>query len=284
MFERLSNSFTMAKCSWNVLMADKQLLVFPFLSGLACLFILASFAVPVAVFPEVLQTVRQEHGQVHPLAYVALFIFYFVNYFVVVFFNSALVSCALARLNGQEASVSDGLQAACKCLPQILAWAAVSATVGVLLRAIENAWKNGGEFVSRLLGLGWTVMTYFVVPVLVVERVGPFEAIQRSMQILKKTWGEALIGHYGLGLFNFVLMLPCILILVLGFVLLFQPGLVLVGAAVLALAFLYGIVFTAVSAAMAGIYLTALYQFASTGDVPSGFEDGDFAHAFTCKA
>lgn len=92
-------------------------------------------------------------------------------------------------------------------LPQIFAWALVSATVGVLLKLVENAHEKIGQFISAILGTAWTVVTFFVVPVLVVEKVGPFEAIKRSIALLKKTWGEALAGNFGLGLFMFLLML-----------------------------------------------------------------------------
>src|SRR5206468_674804 len=101
---------------------------------------------------------------------------------------------------------------------QILAWALVSATVGVLLRAIESN-RQVGRFVSMILGTAWTIITYFVVPVLVVEKTGPFKAVGRSIELLKKTWGEALIGNFGLGFFEFLVVLPGILILIVGGVL-----------------------------------------------------------------
>src|SRR5260370_20607117 len=117
-------------------------------------------------------------------AYVVAFAFYFCNYFVIVFCNAALVSCAMLSFHGHKPTLADGFRAASSRLPQILAWALVSATVGVLLKVIENAHEKVGQFVSALLGTAWTVMTYFVVPVLVVEKVGPFEAIGRSMPVL----------------------------------------------------------------------------------------------------
>jgi hypothetical protein len=177
--------------------------------------------------------------------------------------------------------VGDGFQAAMSRLPQIAAWALVSATVGVALKAIENANDKVGKFVSSLLGTAWTVITYFVVPVLVVERVGPFQAISRSLAILKKTWGEALVGNWGLGFFLFLLMLPGIVLGVLG--MLACSTMVPVGVALLALAGIYLLLWMAVSSALHGIYLGALYQFAAHGSVPNGFEQENLAGAFTQK-
>ena len=144
------------------------------------------------------------------------FAFYFCTYFVIIFCNSALISCAMMRFNGQEPSVGDGFRMAMARLPQIFAWALVSATVGVLLKVIENAHEKVGYYISMLLGAAWSIMTFFVVPVLVVEKTGPFEAVSRSMSLLRQTWGEALIGRLGLGFFLFLLFIPVLLLFVAG--------------------------------------------------------------------
>src|SRR5262245_28462128 len=209
MFDRIAASFELARSSWHVLRQDKQLSVFTILSGLGCLLVLLSFAVTPTAFRawEFLDD-GQGNLQLPWWAYAVAFAFYFCNYFVIIFCNAALVSCALMRFSGHQPTIAAGFQAASSRLPQILGWALVSATVGMVLKAIENAHEKAGQFISSLLGVAWTVMTYFVVPVLVVEKVGPFAAIGRSMQILRKTWGEALVGKIGLGFFVFLLSLP----------------------------------------------------------------------------
>ena len=206
MFYRLHNGWELAKQSIQVLRLDKELLVFPLLSGLACLLVLASFALPLWN-TDYLQVIWDEDptgqgGRLigDPLAYVLLFAFYFANYFVIVFFNSALIACAVIRLRGGDPTVRDGLRAAAARLPQILVWALLGATVSVILSAIESRSEKVGKFVAGLAGMAWGVATYFVVPVLVVEKVGPGQAIKRSLQILRGTWGEALAANFGIGL------------------------------------------------------------------------------------
>jgi hypothetical protein len=124
-------------------------------------------------------------------------------------------------------------------------------------------------------------MTFFVVPVLVVEKVGPFEAIKRSVSLLKRTWGEALVGHWGLGFFTFLLMLPGLLILGLGVALMTQ--IVAVGAVVLGLGILYLLGCGAVSSALNTIFLASLYQYASYKTVPVGFDREVLEGAFTAR-
>src|SRR4051812_21358529 len=218
MFEAFARSWQLMEASWRVLYTDKKLIVFPILSGLACFLVLLSFFVPLVVLVSngTIQVEPDDQPYVPLWVYPSLFAFYFCNYFVIVFCNAALVSCALMRFNGQEPTITGGIGAALARLPQILAWSLVSATVGVLLKAIENAHEKAGEFIAGLLGAAWTVFTYFVVPVLVVEKVGPFEAVKRSVTLLRQTWGESLVGGIGLGLFQLLLFIPGILLLVAG--------------------------------------------------------------------
>jgi hypothetical protein len=280
MFERLSNSFALARSSWQVLRQDKQLVIFPILSGVASLLVLATFGLPFLVNLNLLDDLQQKAPWV---LYAGAFAFYFCSYFVIIFFNAALISCALMRFNGRTPTIGDGLRAASLRLPQIFAWALVSATVGLALKAIENAYEKAGQFISSILGTVWTVVTYFVVPVLVVEKVGPVEAVKRSVSILKHTWGEALVGKFGLGLFVLLLAIPGILLVVLAVLLLSSGVPVALGITVLVLAMLYFLGLAAVAAALQGIFVTALYQYAANGQIPTGFDASTMRGAFGPK-
>jgi len=288
MFDRIATSFTLARSSWDVLRRDKQLLLFPIVSGIGCTLVLASFLIPVGVIASRggFDGLKNANGNVQLpwWFYVGLFAFYFCNYFVIVFCNAGLISCAIMRFNGETPTLGDGFRAAASRLPQILAWALVSATVGVLLKAVESGHKRVGEIISAVLGTAWTIMTYFVVPVLVVEKVGPFQAVARSLTLLKATWGEALIGNLGLGFFKFLLALPLILLIGLGVALVATSNaagpLLVVAVAVFAVAALYFLVYLAVASALETIFLSALYQYAAFNTVPSGFETDSMARAF----
>lgn len=279
MFDRISASFSLAKSSWQVLLENKKLIVFPLISGFFCLLVLASFVAPLFFLEEY----RQIFDRNDPRLWVLGFLFYFINYFIVVFFNSALISCALIRFNGGEPTLADGFNAAVSRLPQIFAWALVSATIGMLLKAVENSNEKAGQFLSAILGTIWSVLTFFVVPVLVVEKLGPIDAVKRSVGILKQTWGEAAIGNLGLGLFTFLLGIP-------GFLLI--PAAVYVGANVAPVlgvvlgvgAVIYLVLWSAASSALSGIFLGALYQYAARGQMPANFEEEHIRHAFMVKA
>jgi ABC-type multidrug transport system fused ATPase/permease subunit len=285
-FDRLSAGWSAAKACLEVLRRDKKLVAFPLLSGLSCLIVLASFALPLAVLkPHFLGAFFDEGADPHQVPiwfWAVLFAFYFVNYFVIYFFNAALVICALSHFRGEPVSAGEGLQAAAQRLPELLAWSLVSASVGLLLRLIENAHERAGEFISAILGGAWSVATYFVVPVLVVERVGPMQAVQRSWQVLRKTWGESIGGHAGVGWALLPFWLLGVLALVLGFFAMTTS--VVLGVAVLGLAVLYMLVLGLVDATLKGILLGALYLYATAGEVPAEFDRRALAGSFTPKA
>jgi hypothetical protein len=284
MFERLSASFALAHSSWRVLRTDKKLIVFPLLSGVSCFLVLLTFALPFLARPQWAQAVIDAvnaNGKLPAWVYPVLFAYYFCNYFVIIFFNAALVSCALIRFSGETPTLGDGLAAAGRRLPQILAWALVSATVGLLLKVIENAHEKAGAFISAILGTAWTVMTYFVVPVLVVEQAGPIAAIGRSLSILRHTWGEALVGRLGLGFFMFLLAIPGVLLLVAGVAVATQ--ILAVGIILVALGVLYLVLASAAGSALQGIFVGALYEYAARGQVPDGFDGHTMRQAFTAK-
>jgi len=197
-----------------------------------------------------------------------LFLFYLCNYFVITFFNAAIIACAVRRMQGGTATVGDGLRDAAGRLPLIAGWALVSATVGLILRIIEDRSERVGRIVAGLLGMAWTVVSYLVVPVLVIERKGPFAALKDSTAMLRRTWGEQVVGNFSFGLMFFVLALPALAMVVLGFVTGSAVGLSLcIGVAVI-----YLVVLSLIQSALQGIFQAAVYLYARDGHA-SGFSN-----------
>jgi hypothetical protein len=282
MFERIARGWELAKESWHVLKLDKELLVFPLVSGVACLLVLASFAVPLWNSGYLQAVMDEEVAPQDPLAYVVLFSFYFANYFVIVFFNSALVACAIIRFKGGDPTLTDGFRAASARLPQIVAWALVSATVGLILRVIESRSERFGQIVAGLLGMAWSAVTYFVVPVIVIEKTGPVEATKRSFSILRRTWGEALTANFGIGFIVFLASLVGLVPIILGFVAL-SAGLLPLAILGIVGGVLLLILVGLISSALNSIVIGALYLYAAEGSVPKHFEDQLLRDAFVSR-
>ncbi len=267
---KIYRTWSLMKACWAVLKQDKGLLLFPFISGTCCLMLLASFAIPLYATNH-WQPPGRDAEAAHQVAYYGvLFLFYVCNYFVVVFFNSAIVACATIRMRGGNPTVGDGFRAAAARLPVIAGWAILSATVGLVLRLIEDRSEKIGRIVAGLLGAAWTLVSFLVIPILVVENKNPFTALKESTALLKKTWGEQLTSSFGFGLISFLLAIPAFVLVALGF---FSGQLGVAGIAVcVALAVIYLILLALVQSALQSIFQAALYLYARDGQVPQGFE------------
>jgi hypothetical protein len=149
----------------------------------------------------------------------------------------------------------------------IAGWALVSATVGLVLRMIEDRSAKIGQIVAGLLGMAWTVVSFLVVPILVIENKGPIAALKDSTTLLKKTWGEQLVSNFSFGMIFFLLGIPAFGLILLGILL----GNTLAMVACIALAVVYLIVLALVQSALQAIFQTALYLYARDGRVPDGF-------------
>jgi hypothetical protein len=286
MFARISFGWQLVVQSFRVLREDKRLIVFPLLSGISCMVVLASFAAPLWGTPQAQAIFNQRHLPKDPLAYVLLFLFYFANYFVIVFFNSALVACAIGRFRGNSPTVGDGLRVAVARLPQIVAWALLSATIGLILKVIESFSERFGEVVLGLLGMAWSIVTYLVVPVLVMEKANPIEAVKRSTSLVKKTWGEALTAHCSTGLVfavvGLVALIPLAALVCLAAVALGNGQVILGGVAIAAIVILVTSI-SLVSSALSTILLASLYLYAAEGTVPGQFDADLLEGAFQTK-
>jgi hypothetical protein len=277
MFDRISRSWTLVKASAAVLRSDKELLLFPVISAFATLLVLATFMVPV------LGLKLFEGDTIGPLGAVVGFLFYLCQYFVIFFFNTALVGAAMIRLEGGDPTVADGLRIARSKIGVILGYAAIAATVGLILKALEERAGPIGRIVVGLVGMAWTLATFLVVPVLVARDVGPMDAVKESVELLKRTWGENVAGNVGIGL-AFGLLTALVVVIVVALVI----GAAIVGGAKLAVVVgvlgALAIAFVAVlQAALSGIYSAALYRYAVDGQAPAGFGTGQLENAFRPK-
>ncbi|MDE2139788.1 MAG: hypothetical protein KGL00_02330 [Gammaproteobacteria bacterium] len=264
--------------SWQLLKQDKRLVVFPLISGVVLALVIATFAVPLFATGQA-QHFLSDPNQPARQMYVTLFIFYFVSYFVMIFFNSALIACVLKQMDGGQPTLGDGFRAAWQRLPQIFGWALLSSTVGFVLRLIEERVGFISRIVVGLLGMAWTVTSFLVVPVLVAEGDGPFTAYKRSVVMLKRTWGEQIIGNVSFGLIFMVLgIVPAIVVIVLAAAA--GPAAAL---AAVALVVIYLVALGLVQSTLQTIYQAAVYRYAADGKAPGGFDKQLIAEAFRVK-
>jgi hypothetical protein len=284
----LSRSWQITKLTFGVINKDKELLWFALLA-----FIFSTIYSVVMIVPSILPMFTSAEAGTEGMEiyqYVIIFFTYLGLAFIATFFNTCVVYTAKVRFEGGDATFSESLKFALSRLGLIFQWSLISATIGLILKILDNmAERFGqvGQIIASILigifGMAWSVITIFVVPVMVYEGVGPIDAIKKSTSVIKKTWGESLIKTIGLGIIQFF---TTMLVVILSGVLLYYSSLhfgglgffvsLMVGLLLILLVFLvFGVAST--------IFNTVLYLYANTGKAASGFDNNVIRDSFQTK-
>jgi hypothetical protein len=283
-----SRSWMITKLTFAVIDKDRELLWFALLS-----FIFSTLFSVAMIVPSVIPTLLENdfsRDSLQVLDYVIIFLTYFGLAFIATFFNVCVVYAAKVRFDGGNATFGESIKFAFSRIKLIFQWSLLSATVGLVLRILHNLASNLGKIgqivaniLIGLLGMAWSIVTIFVVPVLVYEGLGPIEALKKSTQVIKQTWGESLIKAIGLGLVQFFVFVTIIMAsgaLTFALASAFDVMGVVIGVAVgLSLLLLTGLVFTVAST----IFNTALYIYANNDRIATGFTEEVVKGAFKQK-
>lgn len=223
MFRTFRRSWELVKISWGVLQQDRELLMFPLLAlvGSIIVSIIYGIALFASGFVQMMSRQGDEQAGTTIIGIIVLFIYYLINYTIITFSNVALTGAVLMRFNGEDPTVSDGFQIASGKLGKIVGYAAINATIGVLLSLIRGNARESkniaiqivASIVAGLIEGVWAVVTYLVIPVLVAENVGPIDAIKRSGSLVRDTWGRQLAGEFSMGAIFGLLSLAVILVI-----------------------------------------------------------------------
>lgn len=273
---RMARGWRLSSKSWNVIQGDRVLLALPLLSILTTLLAAAIIFVPASYYAV------HDHSRVPFIA--AAVIGAYPLTFISTFFNVAFVAAVRRKLAGESATVHDGLACARSRLGAIAAWALLATLVGLALRLLERV--RGGVIVERIaaatLGAAWSLATLFVVPIIVIDGVGPVETLRRSARVIKERWGEGITGSAVIGAAFVLLTIPVLILGVIGWTSFAGShafGLLVIGIAV----GLFLIVIAAQNA-VTQVFHLALYDYA-TGDtsIGSAFSDEDLQGAMRPK-
>jgi len=280
---RMGRSWDLVKQSFAILKSDKELALLPVASAISCVLVTAFVALcgTAVVLPQIRSAAAAGLQWRPDLAtvWVGVFAFYLVNYFVIVFFNVALISAATERLAGRPATLRGGLSKAWERKGKILQWALLAATVGILLKMIEERVGLLGRIVVRLIGVAWTLASFFVAPILAFEGFGPVDALKRSAQLFRQTWGEEVVSRISVRFIFVLLAFAGIGVWIVAFVTGGTWGL-MIGSGIL---LFYFLALAVTSSAIQGILTAALYQYAITKTVPPGFVPENFSMAWGPK-
>ena len=261
-----------AKASWAVLQHDRELAVLPILGALASLAVVLGIGLPIWLSTDGIDDGGSSGSE--PMLWIGGIIILFAVTVITVFFNAAVVSGARERFSGGDPTIS-AIKGAFSRLHVIVPWAILALTVGMIIRMIQSSDNIVARILGSLLNMAWGVLTFLVVPILVVEQTGPFQSLSRSGELLRHTWGENLIAQVGFGIIGFVAAIPGIIIIAIGA----SAG--SIGAVIgVTIGFAWIALVSVVVSTLTAIFQMALYLYATTGQVPMGFEQSGLTDTF----
>lgn len=311
---RFRTSWTIFRHSFAVVRQHKTLAIFPLFSMVTMFAMLTFFLVPLLFHVTIAETWHGLWSPVETLQalpdalhrsteaikahkagvklsnhFLGLAGFYLASLFATTFLNVAFYSQIIQAMNGGRASVRRGFAVAVDRLPAIAAWTLLSGTLGLIVRRILGRVGFVGQWSAALLGVSWSVASVFVAPVIINEKQlrNPLDYLKTSASLIKRTWGEGLIGISGGALFG--MLVSVLLGLLIGLTLPFGMALVaLLGGnaymPTLALAVVLVILaHICVMTAIAKVFHCGLYIYATEGVAPGTFSESDFKNAWTVK-
>jgi hypothetical protein len=275
---RIGRGWRLTKDSWAILKADRSLLAFPVVGSIA-----ATVALVIVLAPGIgIWAATDSWWTALPFAALALYLATFVT----IFMGVGLAAATAQAMDGQNASLRSGLAAARQHTGAIAKWALVQATVGLIINALQQMAEseNGllriiGLIFTMLVSVAWTLASFFVIPLLAFENLGPGAALKRSVAIIRERWGEGVVGSAAIGGIVFLIgILPGIALVALGVVAGGAGGIVLAVVGVLVI-----VVAAVVGNTLSQVFRVALYRFATGGPAAPGFDPDDLEHAFRPK-
>ena len=294
-FDTIGRGWTLSKLSFSVVKADPELLLYTFLSAMMVFITIIAAAYPgyeaeqsseshwamtEVIDPETDEpkmVMNEETGKLEPVGreptgeYMAwIFLTYMVGAIIVVFWNSAIIVSAHERLTGGDPTIMTGIKAAFSRIHIIILWGIIAGTVGLLLRIARDAVRKDKKahpalkilayILMWMVEIAWWLYTFFIIPMIVLEKKGIREGLRDSRSLFGKTWGENVTSGLGIGLITLVGIIVSLLIGYLVFMISPITGIIIAVA-------LIGILILWSNTAEV-VVVAALYEFSKTGKMP----------------
>jgi hypothetical protein len=287
MSTRFGTSWRLVKSSFVFLVANTDLLLYPIVMVVLSALALVLGTLGVLLWADFDISILMELPWQQRTA--LTFVFYVGTYCIAIYTNTALVTTVLQIMDGETPDMAAAWREATQRLPAIVGYAMIMATIGMALRLILRPLGMAGRLaapalqrvvVFTVMGLAWHLVPYFVIPVMIAEKAGPFQAIRQSSALIKRVWGDDVVVNASVWL---IFALPLVIVLLLG-----GPTIVwaiATGGEFRVMVTVYVVVMLILvtlllKLAMDGVFAAATYRFATTGATSAWFGESDLRQAF----
>jgi hypothetical protein len=270
-------SFLLFSESLRFMNADREMLFIPVITALMSLTLLVVLGVLVFIVgfngsTEVFsQYIDDDSSQGSPLEYVVIFCVYVISAFTLAFSQAVISHMVYTRAKGGDTTLGQGLSTALSHSPSLFLWSLITSTVGVVLQFLAERSKLLGRIILWFIGAAWSVLTYFVVPAMVIDKKSAFASIGHSAEVFKRTWGETFISNISIAVVflagNLLIIFGAFIFIITAVVLEVYPLVILVLVLLVIMLFLSAIL----QSTLNGVIKTLLYLYASENFVPVDF-------------
>lgn len=273
----IKQTLAIAKGSWAVLRQDKELMALPVIGAVVMVIVALGIGLPLISVLESLETTNTITGEPElssgglAIGFVGFLVGYYLLVLINQIFAGGVVHGAYTRMTGGDPTVMSSIQAAVSKTAQLLPWAVATGTVGLILDSLRDRGFIG-KIIAGIISFAWKTATFLVLPILVIEGLGPKAAYHRSKELMAGTWGQSANATFGFIAIGFIASLPGI---ALGWLAASSGN---IGLWVLTFLWIAGtsIVITTLNSVMRA----ALYLFVINRQVPADFQGADLAAAF----
>lgn len=212
---------------------------------------------------------------------------------VVMRFSAGLVAAADELLHDRPASYADGMARSRGHGRALAGWALITVTIGAVLSVLRGDGDDGAAMAilrlvaAGLAGAAWALISFFTLPVIVLEGLGPIQALKRSAGITKERWGEAAVGGIRVTVRAALWWtLPGVVLLVAGValaVVLDDTAGIALGVALGVIGLVLLVVGGVLASAARTVFGVALFRYATTDVVVGPFTKDEMDHAVRQK-
>ncbi|MDD5687832.1 MAG: DUF6159 family protein [Elusimicrobia bacterium] len=293
---KFKNSWLLFKASVSILFKNKKLLIFPIVIIFLLISIIALYITPVLLQSTGYDYTKIEHWKTVGQRLIVLepgtskitpyntktisnskqrlnltttgtiyfIILYLIIMFLSVYSNVAFYSEIMHALKGESVSIRRGLIFASSKVKQIFLWSLFAGLVGYLISLLEQKVGFVGKIIIKFIGIAWSVSSIFVAPAIIVsEEPNPIKLLKNSATIIKKTWGESLIGYLGVNFASLLIIFAPLIVIIVSMFLFVKLALFFMGIYLLII-----IIYAFLTNIISQIYKCALYLFAYENYIP----------------